>query len=172
MRSGTALIASLNTPKAPYLIQKSFAFAFVVAVAVVLGFPRFPLIHRAYSCPSCFHDSCISCFLIRRGRGGPPLRTGGPLCDSGRSTVFYREVQKRVLGGPPRFRRYSRSSQGAIYRKSTTFRGRAYREVHPNRPPPANNTGRSTLSSFSGKAGWSTSTGRSTEKRPVRSGPL
>ena len=98
VRSGTALIASLNTPKAPYLIQESFAFVFVVAVAVVLGFPRFPLIHRAYSCSSCFHDSCISCFLIRRGRGGPPLRTGGPLWDSGRSTVFYREVQKRCSG--------------------------------------------------------------------------
>ena len=51
-----------------------------------LGFSTISaLIHRAYSCSSCFYDSCISCFLISR---------------DGEVHHFVREVHSGEPGGP------------------------------------------------------------------------
>ena len=126
----------------PFLIQEGL---FCYCGGLCFGIPPFPLIPRAYSCSFCFHVSCISCFHIR-GQGGPPFLTGGPLWRTGKSTFFYREVQRCVTGGPPHLCCYSKSSQGGIpgrhLVRDSKYTGRStktlparslYGEVHFNR---------------------------------------
>lgn len=77
------------------------------------------------------HDSCISCFLIRRGQGGPPFCTGSPLCDTGRSTVSYREVQRMHSGRSTAFSLFFEIFTAALYRKVHLVEGSAI----PGGPP-------------------------------------
>ncbi len=120
-------------------------FAVAVVVAVAWRFPRFPLIHRAYSCSSCFHASCISCFLIRR---------------DGEVHYFVREVHSGGPGGPPFSTGRSKNAFWEVHRTFAVIRDLHRGDIpgsppcsgagHTGRstlllPPPANNTGRSTL---------------------------
>jgi len=149
-RSGTGLIISRNRTTAPHLYKESFWFCFCCCRGFV--FPQFPPIHRVYSCFSCSHDSCISCFLIRdtgrstilygRSTVGDgevhPFLPGGPQKHTGRSTKILRllELSTRVgIPGGPLPLKPVRSSSIAHGRH--TGRSTLYREVHLNPDSPS-----------------------------------